>query len=954
MSPEHERTMKRLAQALVLLLFASKLAEASACVSAPACATIPCDFNAAASWTTCGGTFPQPLDTWTIQAGHTVVLDAKLSTRAGIVNGTFATAPDSGAALTLVGTAANELTIGPAGVFQMRRGDSLICDSTTAPCQYVWNSGGKLDLQGDVHETTMTGALTDLPADTSAPTCGGTVGRRWTFSVAAGSQFAAVKGRVRFLSGKARNREFEIVDVNGSAITVCTALTDAASTASYGGQRLTPHATVGVLATRHSVPTITDSTSPFYASPASGDQLAIIQDVNILQTGGTRGFRFSDAFLTGTTAAPILRAAHVAGAGTSETGTVAFVATAAAAGLSAGTFEYLNWHDYRGADQLTLLGWVDTTVRRSSFHDAGPNATDASGPIYPGAATLPTANGDFPCDRFDVLDNTIYRVRGNGVQYNFGGSLVSSIGGLVQGNLVFEGCTTNSGECSGIEIDSCEFCEVSYNVVYDICRLNGAGGDLIRVSGPGGASMSRGSVAHHNWAVNGCGIGLRANPGLPDEGRDTTWTANYVSHVKEDGGQNGTWYGNVVKNWGLANNRTFAGINNPQKVQGNWLLGNDASIGNGAGCTTGCSRDGILFDSTGGNGPGASGVLVQDLFAGGLDSPAVQNGGVRIDSLTDYDVAVDHVTCDNFGACGACVKSASSNAIAATITDIAAERFNSCTAIVCAAPAAENVGSLAYDLSNVAIDPADCDSTGTWTPLQSLGYVSPANGNFNFLPNAPGLTLGAGSSPIGLRAFRGPRQAINAFWGGLLPFDLMQPVDVANVPNTDSDGDGVMDLHDSCPSTFDPSQFDEDGDRFGDACDCAPQDASAWGLPGEAANLLLTPDPIISGSTRLDWTAPTTGALPASMGYDVIRSTSPSDLVGPAVCFASNLVVTTASDPERPAAGSAFFYVVRAADACGDGVAHVGSDGLPVPAHVCPPKPLAGDSPEWRARVHPG
>ena len=41
--------MKRLVQALVLVLLAPKMAEASACFSAPECATISCDFKAAAS-----------------------------------------------------------------------------------------------------------------------------------------------------------------------------------------------------------------------------------------------------------------------------------------------------------------------------------------------------------------------------------------------------------------------------------------------------------------------------------------------------------------------------------------------------------------------------------------------------------------------------------------------------------------------------------------------------------------------------------------------------------------------------------------------------------------------------------------------------------------------------------------------------------------------------------------
>jgi len=934
--------MKRLLLALLLGLVTPRLAAANACLSAPACSTSPCFFDAAASWTACGGTSPQPNDSWTVRTGHTVILDASLTTRAGTVNGTVRTGPDGGAALTLIGTAGNELTIGPAGLFQLRKGDALICDSTAAPCQYVWASGGRLDLQGEVHETTMTGALLDLAADTSFPTCGGTDGRRWVFHVANGSEFAVPGGRVRFLSGKARDREFEIVDATGDAITVCTALTDAASTGIYGGQRLTPHARVGALGIRHTVPTVTDDTSPFYAHPAAGDGVAIIEDVSLLQIGGTSGFRFSDSTQAGTSVPPILRAAHIGGIGTTEPGTVAFVTKAAAAGLSAGTWDYLNWHDYNGADQLTLLGWVDTTVRRSSFHDAGPDATESSGPIYPGPATFPGSSVILPCDRFDVLDNTIYRVRGNGVQYNAGGTLVSSTGGRVQGNLVFDGCTTTYGECSGIEINACQFCDVSYNVVHDICRLDDTGGDLIRVGGPGAPSLSRGTVAHHNWAVNGCGIGLRGNPGVPDQGRDMAWTGNYVSHVRLDGGQNGSWYGNVVKNWGLANDRTHAGISNPQKALGNWLLGNDPGIAGGAACSTGCSRDGVLFDSAGGNGPGASGVLVQDLLVAGLDSPAVQNGGVRVDSGADYDVAVDHVTCDNFGACSNCVKSGASSVMNVTVTDIAAQRANRCTAIVCAPAPLEHVGNLAYRLSGVAADDVtvsttSCDGVGTWTPLASLGYLDPSNGNFNFQPGAPGLTLGAGSAPIGLRAFRHPRGAINDFWSGILPFDLLQPVDVANVPNTDSDGDGVMDYADNCAGIANPSQYDQDGDGPGDACDCAPGDASVWDLPGEAADLLLTVDALDQVTTRLGWSAPPTGGLPASMTYDVIRSTSASDLVAPATCLASALTVTTAADLDLPAPGSAFFYVVRARDACGAGVAHRGSDGVPVPALTCPP-----------------
>ncbi|NOZ08305.1 MAG: hypothetical protein GXO91_05455 [FCB group bacterium] len=36
---------------------------------------------------------------------------------------------------------------------------------------------------------------------------------------------------------------------------------------------------------------------------------------------------------------------------------------------------------------------------------------------------------------------------------------------------------------------------------------------------------------------------------------------------------------------------------------------------------------------------------------------------------------------------------------------------------------------------------------------------------------------------------------------------------------TDFDGDGLNDLADNCPGTYNPEQIDSDGDGFGDACD---------------------------------------------------------------------------------------------------------------------------------------
>jgi hypothetical protein len=65
------------------------------------------------------------------------------------------------------------------------------------------------------------------------------------------------------------------------------------------------------------------------------------------------------------------------------------------------------------------------------------------------------------------------------------------------------------------------------------------------------------------------------------------------------------------------------------------------------------------------------------------------------------------------------------------------------------------------------------------------------------------------------------------------------------VPDTDSDGDGVANCHDNCPSLANPTQLDTDGDQVGDAC------AIAAGAPD--CNQNGVPDSCdISGGTSQD------------------------------------------------------------------------------------------------------
>src|SRR5947207_10131387 len=79
---------------------------------------------------------------------------------------------------------------------------------------------------------------------------------------------------------------------------------------------------------------------------------------------------------------------------------------------------------------------------------------------------------------------------------------------------------------------------------------------------------------------------------------------------------------------------------------------------------------------------------------------------------------------------------------------------------------------------------------------------------------------------------------------------------------------------------------DSDADGVADGCDCAPDNAGAWAVPGDADTLNLThAPPGVGGVTSLAWSAPATGGTPAGMLYDVVRSTVASDFVAAAVCL---------------------------------------------------------------------
>jgi hypothetical protein len=58
----------------------------------------------------------------------------------------------------------------------------------------------------------------------------------------------------------------------------------------------------------------------------------------------------------------------------------------------------------------------------------------------------------------------------------------------------------------------------------------------------------------------------------------------------------------------------------------------------------------------------------------------------------------------------------------------------------------------------------------------------------------------------------------------------------------DADGDGVSDLYDNCPQTFNPMQQDSDTDGIGDDCECLAADLDGSGTTNFADFTILAHD----------------------------------------------------------------------------------------------------------------
>jgi Thrombospondin type 3 repeat len=825
-----------------------------------------CNLGVSTSWT-CGHV-PRTGDTWDVLPGHAAVVETPAPTLGGLgtLHGTLyfdaaATGRDGSGFrnLDIVCSAGEEITIARGGALRLRRSDRIrFASGLGDPCVVRVNDGGLLDIQGSIWPTRIEADGVTAGIDPSRCGLRGS-GRFYSLVLESLPPDAAerdlVGRRLVFQSGRAALRQYEIVDadVTRRTATVCVDLDDNARGL---GQDLTPHAALArgpLPAARHSQPAAGPSSacqaglnqpeaygcctgegSGFCAEalPAGGDAVAIVQDAWIQETSGTRGIALA-GLGDGIDPLPVIRGLNFAPQPADAAMNYAAIDfRAKRPGQSMPPFEYNNVHDQNGLAPVMFRGVENAEFGWNAIHDDGPHAVPTQAGLY--IIQWESSSGGCPCPAGGNLvhDNVVYRTVGNLIDVGAAGSAVRASGNRVVHNLAYQGCTLGTLECGGIEVDTCDGCEISGNVVYDMFA---AVGTVSLGTGIAVDKTNQANVVSDNWIVNLGSFGISA-------AHSTAITRNYVSHTRRSSGEYGRYYGNLLKNSWLGFQDGSGIVSSPTSAQGNFLIGVEDGIAASATCRPGnfCARSGFFMQH---NVAAAqpTPVLLQDNVVVGMGGDAY-GGAVFLPAQfpADYDVTIEHLTFDNRERTNGSGQRAVRDDVGAygpgpphtlLARDIAAMNTNNTPVFdcrTCAAGLLDVISSGFLRRTAMAPEsvrpPIGVDQQTDLNFFADLGYRDAQQFDFNLAAGSP--LIGAGTvpagSPAGIRAFRFDRAALYDAWGGVLPFDGAQPADIANVDNGDRDGDGVIDLHDDCPDAADPGQFDTDGDGVGDACDVCP------------------------------------------------------------------------------------------------------------------------------------
>ena len=120
----------------------------------------------------------------------------------------------------------------------------------------------------------------------------------------------------------------------------------------------------------------------------------------------------------------------------------------------------------------------------------------------------------------------------------------------------------------------------------------------------------------------------------------------------------------------------------------------------------------------------------------------------------------------------------------------------------------------------------------------------------------------------------------------------------------DGDSDGHGDLCDNCPAVSNPAQENSDTDYIGDACDCQSLDYTDF-PPLESQELEVARSGTIA---TLTWLGQNDGADAFSITRGLLSALAGGTY---GTCRAEGVIGTTFADPDVPAPGTGYFYLVQ-------------------------------------------
>jgi titin len=219
--------------------------------------------------------------------------------------------------------------------------------------------------------------------------------------------------------------------------------------------------------------------------------------------------------------------------------------------------------------------------------------------------------------------------------------------------------------------------------------------------------------------------------------------------------------------------------------------------------------------------------------------------------------------------------------------------------------------SFAIDVfGNVTVDPSGHGEGDVY--LGSTTCLTDASGNGSWSLVVNGAVANVTTTATG-PSFRGTSEFSAAF--------------------VDSDGDGLSDLADNCAQTPNPDQMDADSDGRGNACDCAPGDAGAFGQPTEVTGVLVGAD-----KETISWMAMEAQTGP-TLYHDIARGLVPALPVDGGAgesCLVSGVLGHSFADEDPLAPGQTFWYVVRARNTCAAATYGFATGGVERTPPACP------------------